>query len=98
MVNLREYVLTLEKISELYKVETSKGEIKDSIIENYRKQVSNTESIINVKDSIIDYQRVKYNVLNKENNDLKIKYKSQTKYIFGLGTLIGFISCLLLIK
>ena len=99
--NLHVYVLSLEKVYELYNVDKKILSTKDSIILNYKKQIENRESVILTRDSLISYQSdkiVKLDKWGKEQENLKIKYKSQSKYFFGCGSIIGFVLCLILIK
>lgn len=55
MLDLRLYVTELEHKSELFTLEKQESIFKDSIIINYKFQISNCNSIITKKDTIITF-------------------------------------------
>ena len=103
-MNLRIYVTELEKIKELYELDQSKNILKDSLIDNLKSQLINKDFIIINQDSIIKFQSselIKLEEWGRNQEKLKLKYKKRSDnwlYIFGSGTLIGGIICLLLVK
>lgn len=63
MTDLRLYVTELEKIKELYDIDQSKNQVKDSLIDNLKSQLINKDFIIINKDSIIKFQSSEINSL-----------------------------------
>lgn len=103
-MNLRVYVTELEKIKELYELDQSKNILKDSLIDNLKSQLINKDFIIINQDSIVKFQSselIKLEEWGRNQEKLKLKYKKRSDnwlYLFGSGTLIGGILCLLLVK
>ena len=103
-MNLRVYVTELEKTKELYELDQSKNILKDSLIDNLKSQLINKDFIIINQDSIVKFQSselIKLEEWGRNQEKLKLKYKKRSDnwlYIFGSGTLIGGIICLLLVK
>lgn len=104
MLDLRLYVTELEHKSELFTLEKQESIFKDSIIINYKFQISNCNSIVAKKDTIITFlnsELKKSDKWGKSQEELKIKYKKQADklpYAIGTGGLIGIILTLLLFK
>lgn len=101
LTNLRLYVTNLEKISELYNIELEISLKKDSLLQAKDERLTNQDSMLLLSKSMIDYQNLEYDKINKINKDLQIKIERQTKalpYLIGGTALTSMLICLMLVK
>lgn len=99
---LRAYVVKLEGTAELYEEDKKVIILKDSIIDILNKIIANKETMLMISDSTVNklYEELNSSeAWGKEQERLKIKYEAKSKdwpKWLGVGTIIGFISCLLI--
>ena len=97
--NLRIYVTELERDRELGQLALKEVNIKSELINNLSKQILLKEDVILIKDSVITFQEselLKADEYAKQQERLKIKYQTATKYTFIGGGVLGIILCLIL--
>lgn len=104
IVNLRVYITQLEGNKELFDQNEKIIFLKNSTIEILNKMIINKDLMLMVADSTVsslDSQLLKAEIYGKKQEDLKIKYQLRSKNWpkwLGVGTLAGFMTCLLLVK
>ena len=99
LTNFRVYVTSLEKFSDLYKIEVIESSKKDSLLNIKDQRIINRDSVIVENKKFILYQQSELQKVDKLNKDLQIKYQKQTKvipYLMGGSALATLILCLLI--
>lgn len=104
IVNLRVYITQLEGNKELFDQNEKIIFLKNSTIEILNKMIINKDLMLMVADSTVsnlESQLLKAEIYGKKQEDLKIKYQLRSKNWpkwLGVGTVAGFMICLLLVK
>lgn len=104
IVNLRVYITQLEGNKELFDQNEKIIFLKNSTIEILNKMIINKDLMLMVADSTVsnlESQLLKAEIYGKKQEDLKIKYQLRSKNWpkwLGIGTVAGFMTCLLLVK